>query len=101
MKKVFIINKGGHDFSAASDFGELIYITEGSIPALQTNNMYRSAAEAMATSQPTDHLLITGPTNMCIIAASVFARMHGKLNLLLYRDGKYVERKINVDALIK
>lgn len=101
MRKVYIVNKGGHDFDAARKFGELVYISEGSIPALHTNNMYRLAVEAMKNSTKDDYLLITGPANMSIIAASVFARKHGKLNLLLFCGGDYVERKLNVDALIK
>ena len=54
----------------------------------------------MSDSSPNDYMLITSMNVVNAIGAAVFARKHGKLNLLLYREGEYVSRELDIDALI-
>jgi len=66
--------------------------------------MYRDFAEVLKNSEAEDYILPTGLTVMSIIACSIFGRLHGKLNLLLFKSGSeryYVERAILLDELLK
>jgi len=98
--KVFVINKGGHDFTGAISYGDIIYLSEGSLNRYAVTNMYRKFAPLIAESKSDDYILITGLTTMACIACAMFAHLHGKLNLLLFKSGKYVERKIVLEELL-
>jgi len=98
--KVFVVNMSGHDYSAAERFGDLVFITRGPIDRYDTTAMYMAVVEAMKTSKPDDYILVTSLNALCGLACAVFARMHGKLNFLLYRKGTYIERRHDIDALI-
>lgn len=92
MKKVFVVNKSSHDFSAAENFGEIIFLSEGSINRYATSSMVRQFGEIMADSNEHDYIVPCSLNVMNSIACAIFARKHGKLNLLLYQNGKYIER---------
>tara|TARA_Y100000593_G_scaffold82293_1_gene154512 strand:- start:5103 stop:5549 length:447 start_codon:yes stop_codon:yes gene_type:complete len=98
--KVFVVNKGGHDFTGALHFGEIVYLSEGSLNRYAVTNMYRQFAPFLSESMPNDYILITGLTTMACVACSMFAHIHGRLNLLLFKSGKYAERKIVLDELL-
>ena len=94
MKKVFIVNKSAHDFSPAEAFGEIVFLSEGSINRYATNNMHRKFSEILEDSLPDDHLVLCSLSVMNSIAGAIFAHKHGKLNLLLFKDGSYIERNL-------
>lgn len=94
MSKVFILNKGAHDFTAAKKYGDLVYCTDGSLQKWNTSQMYRECSDAMLESQPEDFILLTSLTTLCCIACAIFAFKHGRINLLIYKDGTYVQRDI-------
>ncbi len=100
MPKVYVTNRGGHSYEAAEKFGEIIYITEGTLNRFATSTLYRAFIDGMAESQPEDYILITSMSIVNAIGAAVFARKHGCLNLLLYRSGEYILREINIDSLL-
>lgn len=107
MTKVFVTNRGGHDHSDAERFGELIFLSEGSISRYATTQIYRQFSEKLKNSRPEDFLLPTGLTVMNLIASSIMAHMHGRINLLLYKpsnkkggQGFYVERSLLLSELI-
>ena len=105
--KVYIVNKGGHNHEDAQRFGELVALSEGNINRFAANSIYRRFVTLLRNSSPEDYILITGLSIMSSIACSIFARLHGRLNLLLYkttrgeREGYYVERTIMIDELLK
>ncbi len=99
-KKVYVVNKGGHDFSSAEYFGKIEYLSEGSLNKYAVTNMYRVFSSKLRDSQPNDYILLTGLTTMCSIACSIFAFMHGKLNILLFKGNRYVERSIVLGELL-
>ena len=103
-RKVFICNKGGHNYEGAEKYGELVYITEGSINRFATSSLYRSFVECLEDSSKDDYFLITSVNTLNAIGAAVFARKHGRLNLLLYKGGdqdeKYILREIDIDSLL-
>ena len=98
--KVFVINKGGHDFTEATNFGDIVYLSEGSLNRYAVTNMYRKFAPGISSSKPNDYILITGLTTMACIACAMFAHMHGRLNLLLFKSGRYIERTLVLEELL-
>ena len=94
MTKVFIPNRGAHDFTSAERWGTLHFMSEGPLNRYATTQMHRLFTEALADSESGDYILPTSLGVMNMIAAAIFAHRHGRLNLLLYKDGGYVERKV-------
>jgi hypothetical protein len=92
MAKVYVVNKSSHNFSNAEGFGQLIFCTEGRMNRFNTNDMIRKFQDAMRNSKKEDYVLLCSLNVMNAIACSVFAHKHGVLNLLLFKDGEYVER---------
>ena len=105
--KVYIINKGGHNHEDAERYGELVFLSEGNINRYATNSIYRRFATILENSSSEDYILITGLSVMSSIACSIFSRVHGRINLLLYKstrgekEGHYIERTIIIDDLLK
>ena len=92
--KVYIINKSPHDFTDALRYGELIYLSEGTIPPYDVSNMARIFKPFIDDSDADDYLLQTSLTTMNMVASALFAHKHGRLNLLLFSHGVYKERRI-------
>lgn len=92
--KVFIINKGAHDHSAARKYGEIVYLSKGTLSKYATGRMFRQFTAVLANSTEDDYILLTSLTVMCVIACAIFALKHERLNLLLYKDDSYVVRKL-------
>src|SRR4030042_6842217 len=94
MPTVYVVNKSAHDFSAAKEFGELKYLSQGSRDRYAVNSIHRDFQDILAKSNPEDYLLLCGLTVMNCIACSIFSALHGKLNLLIFRKGSYLERNL-------
>lgn len=92
MAKVFIVNKSNHNFSAAKSYGEVVFLSEGPMNRYSTNNMCRVFAEKMKDSSPHDYIVPCSLNVMNSISCAIFAHKHGCLNLLLFKEGKYIER---------
>jgi hypothetical protein len=98
MPNIYVVNKGGHDLSAAMKHGEkLIFLSEGEQNRFALNSMYRKFKPILDESQPDDFLLMTGLTNMCAVASAIFGHKHGRVNWLLFYDGRYIKRTILLD----
>lgn len=99
MKKVFVINDSGHDFSQAKKYGELVIVTSGTINKYQPTYMFREFSSFIESSDKDDYILVCGPTVMNIVFAGMFASKHGRINLLLWLidgkgENKYVSRTL-------
>lgn len=99
MRKVYVVNQSSHDFTPAEKYGKLVFCTKGRMNRFATNDMIRKFQDAMRNSSPEDYILLCALGVMNAIACSVFAHKHGALNLLLYKDGEYIERNhlLNLD----
>ncbi len=95
--RVYVVNRSGHDFSAALRFGELVYCSDGEMDKWDSGQMYRQVSAALADSEPNDYILLTSLTSLCSVTCAVFAVRHGRLNLLIYKDGDYVARTLQFD----
>lgn len=100
MPNVYVINRSGHDFHEAERYGKLIYLSEGSMSRYATARIYRQFAEILKHSKEDDFILTTGLSVMNCIATSIMTALHGKINLLLFKDGKYVCRTIAIHELL-
>jgi len=103
-----VINKGAHDHSDAERYGKLVYMSEGSVSRYSTARMYREFVYHLCDSTSDDYILVTGLSVMVGIACAIFASMHERLNLLLYKPGRsggepgyYVERVVMIKELLK
>ncbi len=92
MAKVFIVNKSAHDFSPAEKYGKVVFLSEGSMNRYATNSMVRQFEALMEGSEESDYIVPCSLNVMNSIACAIFAHKHGKLNLLLFKDGSYIER---------
>ena len=93
-RKVFIGNQSGHDFSPSSKYGIPVYVTKGLVNRFAVNYMARRWASALVRSDPKDYVLLTSLTILTVVGAAIFAYLHGSLNLLIYRNGKYICRTV-------
>jgi hypothetical protein len=91
-KRVYVVNKSSHDFGPAEQYGEVKFLSSGSMNRYATNSMVRLFEEAMKSSEPEDYIVPCSLNVMNAIACAIFAHRHGRLNLLLYKDGVYIER---------
>ena len=94
MPLVYVLNRGAHDYSEAERFGKLIFCTDGVLDKWDTAQMYRELSEAMWDSSPGDFILLTSLTVLCSVACSIFSSKHGRLNLLIFKDGSYIQRSL-------
>ena len=98
--RVYVPNKAGHDYSDAERFGDLVFITEGVVNKFALQIFYRHAAEAMFDAEPQDYILIASLNSLCAICTAIMARRTSKVRFLLFRKDKYIERVVDVDALM-
>jgi len=94
MSTVYVVNKSYHDFDAAASFGELKFLSAGTMSRYGTNFMARQFEDAMKDSSSNDYIVPCSLNVMNMIAAAIFVHKHGRLNLLLYRKGTYIERNL-------
>ena len=94
MSKVYIVNKSSHNFREAEQYGDIIYLSEGSMNRYATNNMHRIFGEAMEDSNGEDYIVPCALNVMNSIACAIFAVKHKRLNLLLFKAGIYIERNL-------
>ena len=97
---VFVPNKGAHDYKDALKYGKLVFLTSGVVERYQTNTIYRTLIQGMADAQEDDYLLISSLSILNSIISAILARKFGKVNFLLFCNGKYIERTVDFDALL-
>lgn len=101
MSTVYIVNKGGHDYSDAKRFGSLEFLSEGAVSPFSVNKIYRDFAMRLRRSSPDDFILLTSLTILNVVATSCFSFLHnGRLNILLFRNGRYIERRLELKELL-
>jgi len=91
VPRVYVLNKGGYDFSAAERYGKLVYCTDGPLKKHDLNQMARLLSRALQDSDSNDYIILTSLASLCSIACAIFAVQHSRLNLLIYRNGQYHE----------
>lgn len=95
-KRVYVPNKGPHDYTSAWDFGELVFCTEGNVNRKDLRTMHSQLSLALEDADEEDYILMSGLTSLCIVACSLFVKKFGRLNLLMFDpdEQKYLERSL-------
>lgn len=96
MTKVYVVNKGGHNYADAERFGQIVFCTEGTIDKLDTAQMYRELNQSFQGSNPEDYIVLTSLASLCSVACAMFANKHGTLNLLIHTGDGYIARHLNL-----
>lgn len=99
--KVYIANQSGHDFSPSEKYGKPIYVTKGLINRFSVNYMARAWALSLSESSKKDYILVTSLTILTCIGCAIFGHLHGSINLLIYRNSKYISRSIDFKNLFE
>lgn len=94
MRKVFILSDGGHDYSDAERYGEVVVCTTGVLPKNDINRLFRELENVLDESTPKDLILLTGPASLCAVASAMMASMHGEVHYLVFHDGQYFEKDL-------
>ena len=94
--KVYVPNQSYHDFSDATRFGELVFLTQGPQDILKLNTVYRRVGELLRDAIAGDYLLISGPITVNAMAASILAYRFGRVKYLIFdgASGRYVSKPI-------
>jgi hypothetical protein len=97
--KVYIINSAGHDYSKAERFGELIVLSEGSLPVFAVDRIrliYEKGLQEYDSER--DFLLLSGNLIPNVIATGVaIMKSGGHISVLIF-DAKrrvYIERQLD------
>lgn len=93
-KKVYVVNKSAHDFGPAEEYGSIIFLSEGSMNRYAVNSMYRQFSMVMEESDGNDYIVPCSLNVMNAVACAIFGSKHKRLNLLLFKDGLYLERNL-------
>lgn len=93
-KRVYVVNKSAHDFSEAEQYGELVFITKGRLNRFNVNDMHRQTIESLEGSSEFDYIVPCSLNVLNSIVCATFAVKHKRLNLLLFKQGDYIERNI-------
>lgn len=101
MPSIFVPNKGSHDYGDAARYGTVQYITKGEQNRFAIGTMVRNWAKAIRMSSPDDYILLSSLTNLCCVGCALFAMKHKRLNLLLFRNDKYIERKLDLRTVLE
>jgi len=82
MKKVYVPCKGPHDYSPAEEFGEVIFLLEGTINRYNVSSIVRTFTEGTEDASSDDYILISGLPLFNAILCGVLGRKFGSLNIL-------------------
>lgn len=93
MTKVWIVNDGGHDYSAACKFGDLEFLFKRERYPFGRFDVIEEEFEAREVSQD-DFLVPSGALFLNMTAMACWIRRFGYVKLLLFnaKTGRYVEK---------
>lgn len=104
MSKVYLVNRSGHNFDAAEQYGTLVPITEGNFNIIRPDRDFYNLIENLKEFTEEDYLLLSG--NVFVNALSIAALLHRKvtiLNLLVYnaKNQSYVHHSLSFNKELK
>jgi hypothetical protein len=92
MPKVYVPNRSIHDYSPAERFGELVFLSHGNVRKAGVSRAFRQFYKSLKDSEPEDFLLVAGLTMLNLVACYILTKLHGKVNLLIFRNSKEGEK---------
>jgi len=97
VRKVFVLNNGGKDYSDAERFGDIVFCTQGSLDKWNISQMYRDLEMALMDAQADDLILLDSLASLCSTASAMMAFRFGEVHYLIYKDGKYIQRDLMLE----
>lgn len=100
--RVFIMNESGHDFSAAEEFGDLVFITKGQLVGRQLNKHFRAAEKALRDFSSDDFILCTSLQLLNFVVGFVVGwRRVSPIQILYYHNGGYIILRYDFSTLLE
>jgi hypothetical protein len=100
-KKVFILSDGGHDYSDAERFGELIFLNVPAESKWDISYIYDFLREKLTDASPDDCLIVSSLTSICCVATAIMVEWFGRVNFLIFRFDRYEEKKLVLNRVIE
>lgn len=94
MRKVYILNNAGHDYSDAARFGELVFLDVPEGGKWDIGFLYESLHTLLIDAEEDDLLLLSSLTSHCCVATAILTEWYGRVNFLIFRKDKYEEKKL-------
>lgn len=95
-RKVFVVNNSGYPYEKLEQYGEIIFLTQGSINHNRLNASIKKMGNLLATSSEQDYLCISGNNFLCALATAIWGNMHGMCTFLNWNPIKKDYEKYNI-----
>lgn len=91
-RTVWLVNRGGHDYSSLEKFGRVLDLTTGNVNPFNVDRMMVLLAPRLQLATPDDWLAVSGLPILNGVAMLLWFTRFDRLNLLQYsvRRGEYV-----------
>lgn len=89
-RRVYVLNDGGHDYSGAAEYGEIVVCSEGAIPKNDINQMFRLLNPHLEAADRNDLIVVSSLASLCGVASAIMAANHGEVHYLVFINGRYV-----------
>jgi len=97
MRKVFILNDGGHNYSPAKEYGELVFLNIPYEVKWDISRIYATLKDGLRDADEDDLIVISNLTTFCCVATALMVEWYGRVNYLLYKKDKYIERNLVIN----
>lgn len=102
-KVVWLVNKGGHDYSSLADFGRVIPITTGAVNPFNPDRLMVNIGHHLSMAKEVDYVAISGVPILNALVFAMWLERFGEANLLQWsvRAGAYVFTKVSKAAMVR
>ena len=98
MPKVYVVEKGAHDYTRAEDYGQIVYMfdKEHTANVFAPDKLVREIKEKLLDSTPDDFLVLSGSMLPAALVFFEWLDRHGSCGILLYsfKNANYELRTI-------
>lgn len=100
-RKVYVLSKGGHDYSDAERFGKLVFLDIPSYLKWDIDSLYRELQNGLRDANRDDLFIVSNLASHCCVATAILVEWFGQVNFLIYRKDRYEEKKLVVNAEVE
>ena len=101
MSKVYVVNGAGHDIVMAERYGEIVYLTKGTINIFATDRLIKELRDKLQDAKVEDYMLLSGYALLNMIVFSLLLERLGEVRVLIYdfKEKKYIRRDITKEVM--
>jgi hypothetical protein len=96
-RKVYVLSDGGHDYTDAERFGELVFLNIPRHARWDVARLYEELQEGLKDATSDDLFIVSHLASHCCVATALLVEWFGKVNFLIYRKDKYEEHRLVVN----